>query len=123
MVDRFKEMRKRLGLSQEDLAKTLGLKSRGKIANIEFGKVEADDEFLKLICSTHDVSYEWLKYGNGDMKPETSREEEIASIVARALKNENVQYQKRIIQALDYMTEKELEAFAVLAESIANKKS
>ena len=40
MKDRIKELRVKLGLSQEDFAKKLGLKSRGKIANIEFGKIK-----------------------------------------------------------------------------------
>ena len=47
MKDRIKQLRKELGLSQDDFAKNLGLKSRGKIANIEFGKIEPDDDFAK----------------------------------------------------------------------------
>ena len=37
MDERLKELRKYLGLSREDFAKKLGLKSRGKIENIELG--------------------------------------------------------------------------------------
>ena len=48
MNERIKKIRNSLGLSQEDFAKKLGLKSRGKIANIEFGKTEPDDEFIRL---------------------------------------------------------------------------
>ena len=123
MNDRLKELRKDLGLSQEDFARRLGLKSRGKIANIEFGKIEADEEFIKLICSTYDVNFDWLMFGKGPMRPEISKEEEIAAIIGKVLKNENITYQKRIIQALSQMDEKELQSFAVLAESITKKKS
>lgn len=67
MKERIKELRQKLGLSQEDFAKKLGLKSRGKIANIEFGKIEADDDFIKLICRTYKVNYKWLVHGSGEM--------------------------------------------------------
>ena len=55
MEERLKILRKHLGLSREDFAKKLGLKSRGKIENI------------KLICNTYNVSYGWLVNGNGEM--------------------------------------------------------
>lgn len=66
MIDRLKKVRKTLGLSREDFAKQLGLKSRGKIENIELGRTVADDEFIRLICSTFRVNYDWLVYGEGD---------------------------------------------------------
>ena len=49
MEERLKILRKHLGLSREDFAKKLGLKSRGKIENIELGRTTPDDDFLKLI--------------------------------------------------------------------------
>ena len=67
MKDRIKELRVKLGLSQEDFAKKLGFKSRGKIANIEFGKIAPDDDFIKLICRTYKVNYKWLVHGSGEM--------------------------------------------------------
>ena len=66
MKDRIKQLRKELGLSQDDFAKNLGLKSRGKIANIEFGKIEPDEEFVKLICKAYNVNYQWLTTGYGE---------------------------------------------------------
>lgn len=67
MNERIKEIRKSLGLSQEDFAKQLGLKSRGKIANIEFGKIEVDNDFASLICKQYNVSEKWLQTGEGEM--------------------------------------------------------
>ena len=49
MSERLKELRKYLGLSRDDFAKRLGLKSRGKIENIELGRTKPDDAFIKLI--------------------------------------------------------------------------
>lgn len=67
MGERLKELRKYLGLSREDFAKKLGLKSRGKIENIELGRTVPDDDFLKLICTTYKVSYDWFVSGDGNM--------------------------------------------------------
>jgi DNA-binding helix-turn-helix protein len=67
MEERLKILRKHLGLSREDFAKKLGLKSRGKIENIELGRTTPDDDFLKLICNTYNVSYGWLVNGNDEM--------------------------------------------------------
>lgn len=67
MIERFKKLRKTLGLSREDFAKRLGLKSRGKIENIELGRTVPDNEFLKLICKEFNVSENWLINGTGEM--------------------------------------------------------
>lgn len=67
MIERFKILRKTLGLSREDFAKRLGLKSRGKIENIELGRTVPDNEFLKLICKEFNVSETWLFHGTGEM--------------------------------------------------------
>lgn len=64
---RIKELRLACGLSQDAFANKLGLKSRGKIANLEFGKTDADKEFMDLICSTFNVNRTWLSDGTGEM--------------------------------------------------------
>ena len=55
-----------LNLSQEEFAKKLGI-SRGYLANIEKGLRTPPDRILRLISHTFGVSYEWLKYGKGEM--------------------------------------------------------
>lgn len=67
MNDRIKAIRNSLNMSQDEFAHNLGLKSRGKIANIEFGKVIPDEAFIKLICNTYKVNYQWLVNGTGEM--------------------------------------------------------
>lgn len=67
MSERLKELRKYLGLSREGFAEKLGLKSRGKIENLELGRTTPDETFLKLICNTFKANYDWLVNGTGDM--------------------------------------------------------
>lgn len=60
-------MRNNLGLSREDFAKRLGLKSRGKIENIELSRTKPDDAFIHLICREFNVNEDWLRTGTGEM--------------------------------------------------------
>lgn len=86
MTARIKQLRKQLGLSQDEFANKLGLKSRGKIANIEFGKIPVDESFLNLVCTVFGVNKEWLISGDGDMF--TPPEDETAAYVAELLGEE-----------------------------------
>lgn len=67
MNERLKSLRQHLGLSREDFAKRLGLKSRGKIENIELGRTVPDEAFMRLICNTFKVNYDWLVNGTGEI--------------------------------------------------------
>lgn len=64
MKDRIREIRKRLGLNQTEFGQKVGL-SQGAITGYEKGIHAPSDAILKLICTTYNVDYKWLKYGNG----------------------------------------------------------
>lgn len=87
MNERVKELRKALGLSREEFANRLGLKSRGKIENIELGRTSPDEPFLDLICKTYNVNSEWLHTGDGEMFIKLSEDEEIANLVSDVLED------------------------------------
>ena len=63
--DRFKELRKIFGLSQEELGNKIGLSKSG-ISNIESGKRNVTDKHIKLICSELPINEEWLRDGVGE---------------------------------------------------------
>lgn len=94
MNERIKELRKKLKMSQEDFAKKLGLKSRGKIANIEFGKIEPEEEFLILICKTYSVNYKWLVHGIGEMFSENDGD---AQAIVDSVMNGDNDFAKKIL--------------------------
>lgn len=102
---RIKELRLACGLSQDAFANKLGLKSRGKIANLEFGKTEADKEFTDLICYTFNANKEWLETGNGEMFAELSKEEYIAEFVGRILKDKEDSLKRRYVAMLSKLDE------------------
>lgn len=68
MINRIKELRKTLSLSQSDFGKKLGV-SRDVINNIEQGrnKNEISEIFTAHICNTYHVNPDWLRTGEGEM--------------------------------------------------------
>ncbi|MCI5924673.1 MAG: helix-turn-helix transcriptional regulator [Oscillospiraceae bacterium] len=66
MGERIKELRKFLGLTQQEFAKRLGIK-RNTIANYEVGRNDPIDAIVTLICREFGVSEEWLRTGEGEM--------------------------------------------------------
>ena len=119
---RIKEVRNACGLSQDEFANKLGLKSRGKIANLESGKTEADKEFKNLICSTFNVDPEWMETGKGNMFSELTRDEQIAEFIAHVLKDKEESFKKRYISMLSKLDEDGWEALEQVAEMMCKMK-
>ena len=66
MNERLKELRKSLGLSQEEFAKRIGLKG-GAISLIECGRRNITTQVVTATCREFGVNEEWLREGVGDM--------------------------------------------------------
>lgn len=64
--DRIKELRKTLGLNQEDFGKKILLVKSG-ISNMENGSRPVNDKNIKLICQEYNVNESWLRTGEGEM--------------------------------------------------------
>lgn len=59
---RVKELRLKLGLSQDDFGNAIGLSKSG-ISNIENGARSVRETHIKLLCANFDVSESWLRTG------------------------------------------------------------
>lgn len=118
MQERIKELRKTLGLSQEDFAKKLGLKSRGKIANIEFGKIEAEEDFVKLICKTYNVNYQWLTNGTGTMFRDDDSDAQ--AIVDAIMTGEN-EFARKVFVSLAGLSEEHWEQIKKFINELNNE--
>lgn len=106
---RLRELRNKLGLSREDFAKRLGLKSRGKIENIELSRTKPDNAFIHLICREFNVNEHWLRTGEGEMFIELTRNEEISQFVGKVLSDESDTFKKRFISMLSALDESDWE--------------
>ena len=78
MNERIKEIRKALGLSQDEFGRRLGV-TRGAVTNIELNKVAPKPLFVDLICREFGVNELWLREGIGEMFQERTRSEELAA--------------------------------------------
>lgn len=71
MVERFLQLRKTLGLSQEEFSSKLGI-SRSGYSDIEHRRTPAQERHIRLILSAFPrVSESWLRTGEGTMFNET----------------------------------------------------
>lgn len=121
MNDRIKELRKSLSLSQEDFAKKLGLKSRGKIANIEFGKIDVDADFASLICKQFNVNEKWLRTGEGNMfLPATNEEADYVSELLDDFDNPLYDLIKAIMKTYLEADERQKDAIKSFAKDLIN---
>lgn len=64
MKDRVKLIRKKLGMTQEEFSKKLGL-ARNSIANYEIGRREPTNAIITSICREFGVNEVWLRTGEG----------------------------------------------------------
>ena len=86
MKTRLKQVRKQLGLSQQDFGKALGV-SNTAISKLENVENNVTDQMAKLICREFNVDYIWLTTGKGEMF--SSDEVEFARLVDRVMDSED----------------------------------
>lgn len=96
--ERFREVRKLLGKSQDAFA-TEANRTRSEISNIEYGKNAPKPEVISAVCSAHGIDRVWLETGVGEPFRPRSREDEIATALAKAM-NCNESAKNRIIRAM-----------------------
>ena len=120
MNERIKELRKVLGLSQDEFGRRLGL-TRGAITNIELNKTEPKPLLIDLICREFDVNETWLRTGEGEMFVPISRDEEIEEFIGRLLHDESDSFRKRLISVLAKLTEDEWKILEEKARQLVSK--
>ena len=99
MNQRVKELRKILGLSQEEFAAQLGL-TRGAITNIEHNKTEPKPLLVQLICKEFKVNEIWLRTGVGDPFQKKERSQEMTELFADLMNDRSESFRTRLITAL-----------------------
>ena len=122
MNERLKELRKSLGLTQQEFAERLGIK-RNAVTNYEVGRNAPADMVVSLICREFNVSEAWLRTGEGEPFVQPSRDKAIESFCQEALRDEDDSFRRRFVAALaalDVSDWEVLEKFVDLIEK--NKK-
>lgn len=120
MKDRIKALRERLGKSQDEFGKDLGL-TRNYISLIENGQRNLSDQSIKVLCSLYDVNEKWLRTGNGEMFIPKTKNEQINEMLVDVLKCEDSDFKKRLITALSKLDDTGWNALEKFIDSIANQ--
>lgn len=98
MNERIKYLRKTLGLTQVEFGARLGIKGN-TVASYELGRSSPIDAVVSLICREFGVSENWLRTGEGEMFPPTTRAEEIQAFLGDVIAEKD-SFRFRFLSAL-----------------------
>lgn len=121
MKNRFKELRKAIGFTQEELAEKIGL-SRSYINLIEMGKKIPAERTIKDICRTFNINEKWLFEGEGEMfLPELDEEAVFVSQLLSDDDNPLYDLIKDVMKAYCELGPKEQEVLKMFALKLKDK--
>ena len=121
MNERIKELREKLGKSQEEFANELEL-SRNYISLVENGQRNLSQQSLKVLCSLYSVNEKWLRGGTGEMFEPITKDDEISKLFGEVLKEGNDDFKRRLISALAKLDDVGWEKLENLIDNISKKK-
>ena len=118
MKNRMKDLRKTLGLTQQQFADKIGIK-QNTIAQYETGRNEPITPIINCICREFNVNENWLRNGEGEIFINTTCKEENTKLtnINEILHIENTNLKKRLIKTLSTVTNEEW----ILLENLARK--
>lgn len=73
MNERIKIIRKSLNLTLEEFGKKVGV-TKTAISRLEKGERNLTDQMILSICREFNINENWLRTGEGEMKPDTDAE-------------------------------------------------
>jgi len=119
MNERFRQLRKQLGLNQTEFAERIGAKQT-TVAGWETGKKTPSAPLIVSVCKEFNVREEWLRNGTGEMFKSTDRYDEIAMLTRKLLREERDSFKNRFISILANLTENEWEILEDKLEQLFN---
>lgn len=102
--ERLKILEETLNLTKTEISKKSGM-SRSFYSNIATGSQTPSFDFLQKICSTFDVSMDWLIYGEGQMFRENnefiSKLEQYYILMVKKILSKPQEERMKILKAID----------------------
>ena len=117
MKNRFYEVRKNSGLTQEKFAEKLGL-TRNYISLIERGDRIPGDRTISDVCREFGVNETWLRTGEGEMLLPKSREEELEQFFDSMLRVDDSNLRRRWCKVLCRLSDEQLQKLAEIGEAL-----
>lgn len=87
MNERIKELRRSLGLTQDEFGGRIGI-TKSSVSTMESGRSNPSEQTLRSMVREFGASYEWLTTGAGSMF-EAGEEAEIHAMIDRVMAGEN----------------------------------
>lgn len=121
MKERLKQLRKTLGITQQEFADKIGIK-RNSYANYETGRNTPIDAIILSICREFNVNEQWLRTGEGEPFRERPLSEEVGYYVEDLLDYEGHgnPFYDAIIEMMKEYTELDEKSQAVIREYFRN---
>ena len=119
MNERIKEIRKLYKLTQTDFASKLGL-SQNFITQLETGSKKPSDRTISDICRIFSINEEWLRSGNGKMKLDLTKNQEIAQFLNDVMAEDDEDFKKNFVDVLARLDEKQWESLASIARKLVD---
>lgn len=117
MNERLKELRKALGLTQQEFAERIG-SVQNTITGYETGRRIPSNQVVTLICREFNVNQDWLRTGEGEMFIEKNRDDEIADFVADIMGEEDDSFKRRFVVMLSRLSAEDWAVLAKMAEEM-----
>ena len=99
MCERIREMRKKKGLKQAQMALKLGVKTT-TVTSWETGLRNPSETIIVSICREFGVNETWLRTGEGEMFVPKSHEEELAEFMADIMHNDENSFKARLVRSI-----------------------
>lgn len=112
MKERIKELRKTLGMSQEDFGRKLGI-TKSAVSRMELGRYDITDTLIKLVCTEYSVEFIWLTEGLGNMFARKS--ENLVDKINKIMNGEN-EFRKNLFKMFMEFDDSDLEYLEKLIE-------
>lgn len=122
MNERFKELRKALGLTQSEFGKILGLSTSG-VSEIEAGRRNVTEQHLIMLSNYKKkiINIEWLRTGDGEMFVKMDREAELMTWAGSVLGSVDDSFKKRFVKMLSELDDRDWETLEKIALKLHNK--
>ena len=122
MNERFKELRKALGLTQSEFGKILGLSTSG-VSDIESGRRNVTEQHLIMLSNYKKkiINIEWLRTGDGERFVKMDREAELMTWAGSVLGSVDDSFKKRFVKMLSELDDRDWETLEKIALRLHNK--
>lgn len=116
MGNRIRELRKILGLNQDELGKKIGITNTA-VSKLEKGERNITEQVVLSICREFNVNEEWLRNGNGEMFTPHDIDEDLAFAFGQisAVKNDEL---KKALLLLTELTDEQIIYIANMVKAL-----